>query len=385
MGAFQLINASSGSFDLFVTKITDSGSTSSFTWAKRAGGTGYDTAGPLVVEGSVLYLTGTFEGTTAAPAFFGTTPLISAGNTDGFVTKIVDTGTDGVFGWANRLGGADNEQVKAVAVAGNAVYVGGNFSSPTANFGSTSLANAGAASGPASTDAFVTKLTDAGSAASFAWAQRAGGPGNDDLIALAIQGAGLYLTGTFEGSSASVGTTPLASAGSIDGFVAALVDAGPTSRFAWAQAVGGPNYDYIGGLSLTGTTVYVGGGIYSGTSSFPPRVVSNPSSNFAAFLASFAAPVLTTTIPAALAGPAFTLAPNPARTAATLTLPALPGTATATLTLRDALGRTVRTETVALPLTGLRHELDLSGLPAGIYAVQVQAGKATATRRLVVE
>jgi hypothetical protein len=29
--------------------------------------------------------------------------------------------------------------------------------------------------------------------------------------------------------------------------------------------------------------------------------------------------------------------------------------------------------------------LDLTGLPTGLYAVQVQAGAATATRRLVVE
>ena len=78
-------------------------------------------------------------------------------------------------------------------------------------------------------------------------------------------------------------------------------------------------------------------------------------------------------------------APNPARTTTTALLPALPGTATATLTLRDALGRALRTQTVALSTAGLHQELDLSGLPAGLYAVQVRAGTATATRRLVVE
>ena len=45
----------------------------------------------------------------------------------------------------------------------------------------------------------------------------------------------------------------------------------------------------------------------------------------------------------------------------------------------------MRSATVALPAAGLRHELSLAGLPAGIYALQVQAGAATATRRLVVE
>jgi hypothetical protein len=40
---------------------------------------------------------------------------------------------------------------------------------------------------------------------------------------------------------------------------------------------------------------------------------------------------------------------------------------------------------VVLPPAGLRHAFDLTSLPAGIYALQVQAGAATATRRLVVE
>ena len=78
-------------------------------------------------------------------------------------------------------------------------------------------------------------------------------------------------------------------------------------------------------------------------------------------------------------------APNPARAATTVVLPALPGAATATLTLRDALGRALRTSTVALPAAGLRHEFNLANVPAGLYVLQVQAGAVTATRRLVVE
>lgn len=95
-------------------------------------------------------------------------------------------------------------------------------------------------------------------------------------------------------------------------------------------------------------------------------------------------PTLTVTT-AAQGTLSFSLAPNPARTATTVQLPAQPGTLTATLTLRDALGRAVRTATVALPPAGLRHELDLTGLAPGLYAVQVRAGAAVATRRLVVE
>jgi polyhydroxybutyrate depolymerase len=73
-----------------------------------------------------------------------------------------------------------------------------------------------------------------------------------------------------------------------------------------------------------------------------------------------------------LAGPAFALFPNPARTAATVQLPPLPAAATATLTLRDALGRTVRAATLPLPA-------------AGLHVQGVEAGDATASRKLVVE
>ena len=58
---------------------------------------------------------------------------------------------------------------------------------------------------------------------------------------------------------------------------------------------------------------------------------------------------------------------------------------TAKLVLIDALGRTVRTKVVALPGAGQRHELDLVGLPAGLYALRVEAEGTTTTRQLVVE
>lgn len=66
-------------------------------------------------------------------------------------------------------------------------------------------------------------------------------------------------------------------------------------------------------------------------------------------------------------------------------LPAVPGASVATLTLCDALGRAVCTTTVMLLAARQHHELNLAGLPAGLYALQVQAGEARAIPRLVVE
>ena len=99
------------------------------------------------------------------------------------------------------------------------------------------------------------------------------------------------------------------------------------------------------------------------------------------FLASLTDPTLTATT-AALNPESPALYPNPAHAAVTVQLPAILGVTTATLTMLDALGRVLRTQTAT---TNARANFDLTGLPAGIYALRVTAGPQTVTRRLVVE
>lgn len=80
------------------------------------------------------------------------------------------------------------------------------------------------------------------------------------------------------------------------------------------------------------------------------------------------------------------LYPNPAHATATLLVAPVPTAATATAALLDALGRTVWQRTLALPLTGLRAELDLRPLPTGVYTLRLQAGNgAPVTKRLTIE
>ena len=79
------------------------------------------------------------------------------------------------------------------------------------------------------------------------------------------------------------------------------------------------------------------------------------------------------------------LYPNPVHASAMLQIPTVPGATQAILTLTDALGRVLRTEVVALPTAGLRHELNVAGLPAGLYALRVRFGTTTISKRLVVQ
>jgi hypothetical protein len=102
--------------------------------------------------------------------------------------------------------------------------VAGWFESPTAGFGSATLANAGSSN---TADVFVAKLTDTGSGASFGWAQRAGGTDTDVAAALAVSGTSVYVAGRFSSTTMDFGTIALSNPNSTSplGFLATLTDA----------------------------------------------------------------------------------------------------------------------------------------------------------------
>ena len=371
-GPAALTNTGASIFDNdgFVAKLTDAGSTGSFVWAQRVGGTGNDVALALAVSGASVYVAGFFGGLTAS---FGPTVLTSAGSLDVFIAKLTDAGSTGSFVWAQRAGGASDDIATALAVSGSGVYAAGYFLSPTSAFGSATLTTAGYY------DMFVAKLVDAGSTGSFVWAQRAGGAGDDRATAVAASGTGVYAAGYFDGPLAGFGPTTLTSAGGTDAFVAKLTDAGSSGSVAWARGAGGTANDKANAVAVGGTSLYLGGSFHSPTASFGPIALVN--SHFAAgnsigFLASLADPTLTATTAAAGPREPARLCPNPARHAVTLRLAA--GTAPGPLTLTDARGRDVRRYPAP---TSPEAVLDVHGLPAGLYLL-LGAGPA---RRLAVE
>ena len=77
--------------------------------------------------------------------------------------------------------------------------------------------------------------------------------------------------------------------------------------------------------------------------------------------------------------------PNPAHQTVTVLVPAVRGAATVQATLLSVLGQTVQQQQVALPTTGTRLTLDVSGLATGVYMLRLQAGSETLTRRVTVE
>jgi hypothetical protein len=217
----------------FITKLTDGGNTAAFGWSQQVASAGPTSASGLAVAGSALYITGRFEQATT----IGTSALSTAGGALAYIAKLQDASATSSVAWVLTPSSATTSMYAGgVAVSGSNVYVSGDFTGTVA-FGTQTLTTAG------NRDVFVSKLTDSGSAGTFVWTQSAGGTADDLAPSLVVAGTSLYVAGTFVSSAASFGTTTLTSAGRADIFVARLIDSGSSATFAWAQRAGGPGND----------------------------------------------------------------------------------------------------------------------------------------------
>jgi len=295
-GPMALTNALPDNFgsDVFVTKLTDEGTTSSFTWAESAGGSGSDVAATLAVSGNRVYVGGSFSSTDAG---FSSTILSAVGVLDGFVAQLTDLGSATDFAWAQQVSGTGFEGVNALAVQGLHVYVAGYFTSATAHLGSFKLPNAGSGSN----DVFVAKLIDptitarpasAPTKPEFVWAQRAGGASSDFVYALAVQGPSVYLAGSFVGNTTTFGNIILPNAsttGTSDVFVAKLTDEVTGANFTWAQRAGGVGNDGARDVAVRGPSVYVAGDFDSPSASFGNTTLTNNGPSYGSYCNLFVA------------------------------------------------------------------------------------------------
>jgi len=275
---------SSNTANTFVAKLTDAGTSASFTWATRLS---YDpqiacSLDALGVSGGSVYAAGSFSGTTLAVGGITITNANSPGvGADIYLAKLTDIGASGSVTWAKQAGGLRADQATTLAVRGNQVYLAGNTNSPTITFGSVNVPGIGTFA----TNAFVARLTDSGPTGIFDWAARAGSPSSTFSIiepkALALSGNNIYLAGSYAGDAtfglSTLPTIPTTGANLNDIFVAKLTDAGSSGSFQWGLAAGSANFDFVRGLAANGRSVYVGGRFAGPAATFGSTVLTNPS------------------------------------------------------------------------------------------------------------
>jgi hypothetical protein len=236
-GAFDL--SSAGFSDAFLVKLN--GATGDVIWAKRFGGTAFDTAGSVAVRGDRVAIGGTYQ---IAIGFGGPT-LTATGDEDGYVA-VLDA-ADGGHVWSRKLGGAmATTATSALAFdADGALYVAGQFTK-TVDVGGGNFTSAG------STDVFLARYGDTGA---HAWSRRVGGTGTDDSSGIDVDAAGVTAVGSFEGTVDFAGTT-LTSAGNADVFVLRLSKVNSPRA---AHRFGGTQRDVpSGGVRLGAQTTVVG-------------------------------------------------------------------------------------------------------------------------------
>lgn len=224
---------SAGSSDAFLLRLNPRGE---LVWARRLGGKLGDVGLRVAVGADAVWVTGYFQGAidlpaTAPPSAAAAPRLESAGGTDAFVAKL---DLDGRLLWAQRIGGARDDQGRGVAAGRSGeVWVAGNFeAAPTLGpeGGSLDFQSAGRS------DVFLLRLDAAGR---LLWSGRIGGEGADACEGIAATPAGgAAVVGEFTGTAdldPGPGVQSLASHGSTDAFVLRVDFSG---RLLWVHQFG---------------------------------------------------------------------------------------------------------------------------------------------------
>jgi large repetitive protein len=319
-------------FTLFSSLISDA-QIPTWQWANAYGGSDFESPTNVAVGANGdVYLAGRFSSPSIS---FGSTTLTNAGTSTGsYDIFLVKINTLGVVQWATAVSGTASDEPSDISVDANGnVFITGRFSSPTLNFGTTTISNTGSLN----TDFFIAKYNASGvlqwaqgngsnasnadfglslqtdmsgnvvvcgyfsmgsitfgvntfintgtggdlflvkysSSGSVLWATSASGPGNDIGQSLSTDLNGnFYMTGTFEGSI-SFGTTTLTAVSNTysDIFIAKYSASGSLS---WAISAGGTNNDHVFDISTDAAgDILIAGRFQSPTLSFGSISITN--------------------------------------------------------------------------------------------------------------
>ena len=193
-------------------------------------------AGAIVLISSTILVYAFFNGT-GIPASSGRFSS-NAGASAGLTTNQLPTN-----GWARGCGGSSYNYGQTLTVrpsSGNIIF-GGIFAGTT-DFGNGVLTSAGG------NDIVLAEYTPAGACL---WLKRFGGPGNESVLKVAVDGSGsIFITGTFQ-NTFSLGSITLTNVGGNDIYVAKFASTN-LDQPLWAKAFGSARADVINSFAVDG-------------------------------------------------------------------------------------------------------------------------------------
>jgi hypothetical protein len=240
-GTTTLLNK--GRDDVFLTKYDASGN---IIWAKSAGSNSMDYPSAITIDAlGDIYITGEYWGDSIT---FGNKTLRNVsgscspgyGCPDIFIAKYNPSGS---VVWAKSAGGNSHDGGYGIAIDNNGyVYVVGSFYSPSINFDSLTLTNAGGENG------FIAKYDLSGNAL---WVKRIGGSVYDASGSISFDALNnFYVVGTFTSPFINIGSTTLTNVNTdstADIFIAKFDTNG---NAIWAKSAGGSDNDYAAGIGV---------------------------------------------------------------------------------------------------------------------------------------
>ena len=249
---------------LHLTSSISLAQTPDYLWAKSAGGTSFDTGNGVSTDtNGNVFVTGSFKSSSIT---FGTNTLTNAGGRDIFLVKYDANGT---VLWAKSAGGTSDDYGYGVSTDTNGnVLVTGYFESSSITFGATTLTNAG------NSDIFIVKYAPDGT---VLWAKSEGGTSWDYGNSISTDANGnVLVTGYFQSSSITFGSTTLINTGSIYTDDIFIVKYDTSGNVRWAKSAGGTSYDSGRSVSTdTNGNVFVTGYFQSSSIIFGTTTLTN--------------------------------------------------------------------------------------------------------------
>jgi hypothetical protein len=215
---FGSITLNSASTVAFVARLSVAGTWTQAVQATTTGG--FVAGGPVAVDANDnVVVAGNFRN---GPATFGPYTLTYTPDFDNmFVARLSSAG---VWTQAAQVVDCGRSFPNSLSLAADgSVWVAGQFGSPLARFGSTTLTNPSTTPIPPSTaltvDVFVARLSAAGT---WTYAAQAGGLNDDYPTAVLLAGSRLLVAGAFGPAPASFGALTLTTPANAAGFIAGL-------------------------------------------------------------------------------------------------------------------------------------------------------------------
>lgn len=280
-GKFYMTPPKGSTLDDAYVLILDSNGALVKAW--QIGGAGEDAGRGIVVDGTSIYLSGTFSGTVDFDPGSGVQNRTSADSSDAFLARYT---TSGALTWVQSLGPSGG----VLAQDSDSLYLSGSFNGTMdadPGPGVVSLTSAGG------NDIFVAKYAKA--SGSLTWAAQFGGVGDETVWSSFVDASTgtLYVGGSFAGSSDFNPGVPggeVTSAGMYDGYLLSI--SASNGGYQNAITLGGTGADgkvRIAGVAHTiepdgpHTTVYTAGR-FSSVASFPTSATLTSAGGYDIFL-----------------------------------------------------------------------------------------------------